>query len=42
MQYVAMVPLENITQFYKLSSCIEYLDEKIEELDFTDVKRYLH
>jgi len=35
------LPLENLNQYCSLRSCIQSLDDKIEELDFSALLNYL-
>ena len=41
MSYLPMISLENTDQYCKLRGCIQHLDEKIEELDFSAAIHYL-
>jgi hypothetical protein len=41
MVYVPMLSIENASQYLALKSCIQYLDDKIEELDFSALRGYL-
>lgn len=41
MQYVPYLDLTTPSEYFKMKSCIEFLDKNIEELDFSNLIHYL-